>query len=72
MMDWKSIERAATEQGWRKEPTKKGFRMLPPDPSKPAVQVHQTPSDRRALANTLAEMKRSGLVWPWPPKRGET
>lgn len=30
-----------------------------------------TPSDHRALCNLLAELKRQGFIWPWPPKKGE-
>jgi hypothetical protein len=68
--DWEALRNAAKEQGWREEPIKKGFRLVPPDPTKPMVVIHGTPSDRRALANTKAQMRRSGLVWPWPPQRG--
>ena len=59
--------RAATNQGWTQVPTRKGMQLIPPDPEKPIVQAHRTPSDHRALENLLAEMRRSGFVWP-PPK----
>jgi hypothetical protein len=42
---------------------------FPLDPTKEAVAIHGTPSDQRAIKNHLAEMKRQGLIWPWPPKR---
>lgn len=63
----KRYRRAAREQGWRERATKKGFQLIPPDPSKDPVQVHGTPSDHRALKNLLSELRRSGLVWP-PPR----
>jgi hypothetical protein len=69
-MDYRQIEKAAREQGWRVARTRKGAMFYPPDPEREAVTVHGTPSDRRALNNFLARMRRSGLVWPWPPRRG--
>ncbi len=62
---------AAVEQGWEVRPTKKGYQLVPGDPTREIVAIHRTPSDHRALANLLAEMKRQGLIWPWPPKRGK-
>jgi hypothetical protein len=59
--------RAAKDQGWIQVPTRKGMQLVPPDPGRPIVQVHKTPSDHRALRNLLAEMRRSGFVWP-PPR----
>ena len=67
-MDYQEIERAAREQGSRMEPKKKGVMFFPPDRSMGAVMWHETPSDRRALANFLAQMRSSGLIWPWPPQ----
>lgn len=67
--DWEEIQGAALEQGWRVEKIKKGVRLVPPDPSKPMVVIHRTPSDHRALKNTIAQMRRSGFVWPWPPRK---
>ncbi len=69
-MDYRDIERAATQQGWRIEPKRRGVMFLPADRTKAAVMWHRTPSDRRALANFLAELKRSGFIWPWPPRKG--
>ena len=66
-MDMKSLEKAAKEQGWEIGHTKKGHpRWVPPDPSKPIVIGSGTPSDYRAIKNFLAQLKRSGFVWPWP------
>lgn len=69
--EWEKVLAAAKAQGWTRRDTKKGFFLVPPDPTKPLVQIHRTPSDHRALKNTLAQMRRSGLVWPWPPKGGK-
>lgn len=69
-LDWRDILRAALEQGWRIEPTKKGFGLFPPDPDQPPYFVHKTPSDVRAIRNNLAELRRRGLVYP-PPTKGE-
>lgn len=68
-MSYREIRRAALEQGFAVERTKKGERFVPPDPSMKMVQAHATPSDRRALANLLAELRRAGLVWPSPAKK---
>lgn len=70
--DFGKYLRAAEQQGWEVRPKKKGFMLVPADKTKNMVMVHRTPSDNRALNNILAEMRRSGFVWPWPPvKRGE-
>ncbi len=64
-MDVKKILRAAKAQGWRIERTRKGhLRLVPPDPKAPMVIGSGNPSDHRAIRNLLAQMKRSGLVWP--------
>ena len=68
-LDWKDILKAAKDQGWREEPIKKGIRLVPPDTSKPAVVIHRTPSDNRAIRNTVSQMRRSGLNWPPGEKR---
>lgn len=67
--DWERIRKAAIEQGWRSKPTKKGEFLIPPDEGREVVAVHGTPSDRRAIQNHLAEMKRQGLIWPWPRRK---
>ncbi len=59
-----AIRKAAQRQGWRVEPTKKGWLLIPPDKTKPAVTMHNTPSDHRAEKNLIATLRRSGLVWP--------
>lgn len=69
--DWKKVVKAARDQGWTEKPVKKGLMLLPPDKTKPGVTVHKTPSDVRAIDNKIAEMRRSGFMWPWPPKGGK-
>jgi predicted RNA binding protein YcfA (HicA-like mRNA interferase family) len=67
-MDLRNLEKAAKEQGWEVGRTKKGHpKFVPPDPTKRIVVGSGTPSDRRAIRNLLAELKRQGLIWPWPP-----
>lgn len=66
--DWKKVVREATRQGWRVEFARRGLKLIPPDPTKEIVVVHRTPSDRRAIGNAIAEMRRQGLEWPPKPK----
>ncbi len=65
--DWKRLEAAAVEQGFTSKETKKGRFWLSPD-GVHLVLVHHTPSDRRAMENTIREFRHAGLIWP-PPKR---
>ncbi len=68
-MDMRKIEKAAREQGWQIGRTKAGHpRWVPPDSSNEIVIGAGTPGDVRAMRNFLAALKRSGLIWPWPPK----
>lgn len=48
-------------QGGRIKPTKKGYMIYPPDPTKDGVAVHKTPSDHRAMLNMRAELRRAGF-----------
>lgn len=59
--DWKKIIRECERQGARIEQTKKGLMIYPPDPTKQPVSVHRTPSDRRALQNTLRDLRHAGF-----------
>lgn len=54
--------RAIEQQGWRVEATRNGAMIYPADRSQSAIAVHGTPSDHRALANTLSRMRRSGYL----------
>ena len=69
--DWKRLVREAERQGWMVERRRNGqTKLIPPDPAKQIVFIHDTPSDSRALKNAIAEMRRQGLAWP--PKRKGT
>ena len=70
-MDIHKIEKAAREQSWEVGKTKKGhLRFVPPDTTKQIVIGSGTPGDQRAIKNMLAELKRQGFIWPWPPPKG--
>lgn len=63
----RELVREAKRQGWRVEQLKSGhIRLYAPD-GKHIVHVSGTPSDRRTLANTIADMRRYGFQWP--PRR---
>jgi hypothetical protein len=62
--DLKAVVKAAVEQGWRVEETKKGWMLQSPDPTQGAVAIHKTPSDVRAIHKTIAQLRRRGLRWP--------
>jgi len=66
--EFRRLVRAAEEQGWRVRPIKKGVMLVPPDLARPAVTIHRTPSDPRSWNNTVAQLRASGLEWPWPPE----
>lgn len=70
-MDYRSIEKAGREQGWRIRNVKKGVQFLPPDPTMGIVTWHGTPSDVHALRNFLSRLCQRGFIWPWPPRKGE-
>jgi hypothetical protein len=66
-MNMNELEKAAREQGWETGKTRKGHhRWVPPDPAQPIVIGSGTPGDRRAIKNFLAQLRRSGFIWPWP------
>ena len=70
-MDLRKIEKAAREQGWEVTRTRKGHpRFKPPDPTKEIVIGSGTPGDQRAIKHLLADLKRQGFIWPWPPPKG--
>lgn len=62
---------AAREQGWRIEEIKKGYQFVPPDPNAPIVVAHKTPSSRYWEQRFVTLLKRSGFIWPWPPRKGK-
>jgi len=54
---------ALREQGWEVTDTGSGhYRAVPPDRTKKIVHFSQS-AHRRALANTLADLRRSGFVY---------
>jgi len=56
------ISDRARQQGWRVEITNGGhLRFIPPDKERPMVHAPATSSDYRGLANTAAQLRRSGL-----------
>jgi hypothetical protein len=65
-MDLPDIEKAARDQGWRVERTRKGHPVFyPPDPSRHPIVTSGTPGDQRSLRNVLSELRAAGLIWPW-------
>jgi hypothetical protein len=44
---------------------------VPPDATKQIVIGSGTPGDQRAIKNLLANLKRQGFIWPWPPPKGK-
>ncbi len=59
------ILREAVKQGWRVEKTASGhFKAIPPDPKQRLVIVGGNASDPRAIKNVIAQMRRSGFIWP--------
>jgi hypothetical protein len=60
--DLRPAYRAALRQGWTVSVTRRHLRWTPPDRTRPAVSTPSTPGHGRAIANTLADLRRSGLV----------
>lgn len=57
-------------QGWRYAIGKKHPVLYPADTTRPAIRVATTPTtDPRALKNWVAQIRRSGGIWP-APRRG--
>ncbi|WP_311478373.1 hypothetical protein [uncultured Gulosibacter sp.] len=56
----KKLIRNLEDQGWTVKQKKSGYMLYPPDITKNPVMIHLTASDRRAWANMLAELRRSG------------
>jgi hypothetical protein len=64
-MDYRDLERAARDQGFRLILSRKGHRIFyPRDPAQRPIVFSGTPGDQRAIRNFLAAMRRAGLVWP--------
>lgn len=68
LAEFKPVIRALEIQGWRVAKTGQGhYRAAPPNEAAQVVHFG-TSSDHRALKNTIAQLRRSGFVWP-PPRR---
>jgi hypothetical protein len=67
---FRDVVAEAKRQGWEVVQTRGGhWRFVPPDPMAPIVYAAGAPSDRRALDNHIARMRRSGFRWPPPGRR---
>lgn len=62
------IDEAVRNQGWRLERGKRHYKLYPPDRTMRMVTVSTTPGGRGFRAKVLADMKRSGFMWP-PPRK---
>lgn len=70
-MDIAKIVKAARQQGWDVDQTKKGhWRFVPPDPTKSQVIHSGTSGDVRSIHHTLANLRQRDFIWPWPPAKG--
>jgi hypothetical protein len=67
--DAKSLVDEARLQGWVIEDRTKSWMCYSPD-GVTIVNVHKTPSDWRAHRNNVARMRKGGLTWPPPKKKG--
>ena len=47
------------------------YQFVPPDPNAPIVVAHKTPSSRYWEQRFVTLLKRSGFIWPWPPRKGK-
>lgn len=67
--DIDQIRKALIAQGWRIEKARgTGYdRAYPPDTSKPPARLPSTPGGGRWRENLIAQLRRSGFIWP-PPK----
>jgi hypothetical protein len=61
--EYPKVRREAERQGWHIRPTRRGEMLLAPD-GVTSVQWHHTPSDHRALNNTVAKMRKAGFEYP--------
>lgn len=62
--DFRGIVAELEEQGWEiGQISGTHYRAVPPDKSKPLVHFSVS-ADPRAIKNTVADLRRSGFVWP--------
>jgi hypothetical protein len=43
--------------------------LIPPDAERPIVIGAGSISDRGGPARFVSDARRSGLIWPWPPRK---
>jgi hypothetical protein len=55
------LTRVELAEGGRVQQTKNGIMIFPADKTKPAVTLHRTPSDVRAIKNAISQLRRSGF-----------
>lgn len=60
----RQLARLAQDHGWTVRRSGSGhFKFIPPNGER-AVTVPATPSDKRSLANSIAQLRRAGLPIP--------
>ena len=59
----KEIVKAAEEQGWQVKTNKQGHPMFYAPDGINIVTAGGTPSDHRAIANLLSDLRRNGFKW---------
>jgi hypothetical protein len=60
--EFKELLDAVEAQGGTIRRIKSGYQVLAPN-GIDIVTLHRTPSDRRAFANAVAELRRVGFTW---------
>jgi hypothetical protein len=60
--EFSELLRAVEAQGGTIRKIKSGYQVLAPN-GIDIVTLHGTPSDRRAFANAVAELRRAGFTW---------
>jgi hypothetical protein len=59
------VDELIDNQGWRYEASGKGHpKLYPSDKAFAQVSVPTTPSDVRSFRNSVAQVRRSGGIWP--------
>lgn len=65
------IVEAACEQGWDLQRAGHHLKLVPPDPSTGVpVGLAGSPSNKFWRHQIIRQLRRSGVVWPWPPTGG--
>jgi hypothetical protein len=64
--EYAEIVRALVDgQGWRYDKSGRGHpKLWPADTSMRMIPVPTTPGDQRSLRNFIAQVRRSGGIWP--------